>query len=150
MDMYIADTHFGHEQILKECRQQFKTVAEMDEFIINNINRKMTRKDTLYIIGDFSYRSKKSPIEYLKAIKPKKVLILGNHDAWVKNLTAEEKETYIVGGVYDVLSKRKNKIELCFCHYPMLDWNGSHHFGSSFAICGHIQKRTDFPQRCFL
>ena len=115
MDMYIADTHFGHEQILKECRQQFKTVAEMDEFIINNINRKMTRKDTLYIIGDFSYRSKKSPIEYLKAIKPKKVLILGNHDAWVKNLTTEEKETYIVGGVYDVLSKRKNKIELCFC-----------------------------------
>ena len=92
MDYYIADTHFGHEQILNECRPQFKTIDEMDEFIINNINKKMTKKDTLYIVGDFSYRSKKSPIEYLETIKPKKVLILGNHDEWFNKLTEEEKK----------------------------------------------------------
>ena len=91
MDYYIADTHFGHEQVLNECRPQFKTTQEMDKFIIDNINRKMTRNDTLYIIGDFSYRSKTPPTEYLEAIKPKKVLILGNHDEWFKKLTDEEK-----------------------------------------------------------
>lgn len=143
MDMFIADTHFGHTQILNECRPQFKTIEEMDEFIINNINRKMTRGDTLYIIGDFSYRSKKSPIEYLEAIKPKKVLILGNHDAWVKKLTKEEKEKHFPYGVYDMLCKKKNGIELHFHHYPRLDWNGSHYFGSSFAICGHIHQRKE-------
>ncbi len=143
MDYYIADTHFGHTQILEECRPQFKTIEEMDEYIINNINKKMTRNDTLYIVGDFSYRSKTPPIEYLQAIKPKKVLILGNHDSWVKKLTEDEKKKYIVGGVYDILTKKKNGIELHFCHYPMLDWNGSHYFGSSFAICGHIHQRKE-------
>lgn len=144
MDYYIADTHFGHEAILSECRPQFKSIDEMDKFIIDNINRKMTRKDTLYIIGDFSYRSKKSPLEYLEAIKPKKVLILGNHDEWVKKLTEEQKQKYFVDGViYDSLVRKKNKIELHFCHYPMLDWNGSHYFGHSFSICGHIHQRKE-------
>ena len=38
MDYYIADTHFGHEAILSECRPQFKSIDEMDKFIIDNIN----------------------------------------------------------------------------------------------------------------
>ncbi len=146
MDYYIADTHFGHEAILNECRPQFKTIQEMDKFIIDNINRKMTKKDTLYIIGDFSYRSKRSPNEYLEAIKPKKVLILGNHDEWFKKLSEEEKKKYFINDEkqgYNEYCTKKNKIELHFCHYPMLDWNGSHYFGHSFSICGHIHQRKE-------
>ena len=139
MDYYIADTHFGHSQILNECRSQFKSTQEMDKFIIDNINRKMTRNDTLYIIGDFSYRSKTPPTEYLKAIKPKKVLILGNHDSWYKKLTEEEKKKYLVDGVaHEELRTKKNSIELYLCHYPRLAWNRSHYFGTTFSICGHI------------
>ncbi|MBO5440785.1 MAG: metallophosphoesterase [Clostridia bacterium] len=143
MECYIADTHFGHTQILEECRPQFKTIEEMNETIINNINRKMTRNDTLYILGDFAYRSKTPPIEFLKAIKPKKVLILGNHDAWVKKLTDEEKKKYIIGGVHNELRIKKNGIELYLCHYPRLAWNRSHYFGTTFSICGHIHDRKD-------
>ena len=146
MDYYIADTHFGHEAILNECRPQFKTIQEMDKFIIDNINRKMTKKDTLYIIGDFSYRSKRPPLEYLEAIKPKKVLILGNHDEWFKKLSEEEKEKYFINDEkqgYNEYRTKKNSIELYFCHYPMLDWNGSHYFGHSFSICGHIHNRKE-------
>lgn len=146
MDYYIADTHFGHEQVLKECRPQFKTTQEMDKFIIDNINRKMTRNDTLYIIGDFSYRSKRSPIEYLEAIKPKKVLILGNHDEWFKKLSDEEKKKYFINDEkqgYNEYRTKKNSIELYYCHYPRLAWNRSHYFGTTFSICGHIHNRTD-------
>lgn len=146
MDMFIADTHFGHTQILKDSRPQFKSIEEMDNYIIDNINKKMTRNDTLYIVGDFSYRSKTSPIEYLKAIKPKKVLILGNHDEWFKKLTNEEKEKYLVNGKdksFNEFRLKKNSIELYFCHYPRLAWNRSHYFGTTFSICGHIHNRTD-------
>ena len=38
MDMFIADTHFGHAQILNECRQMFSSIEEMNEAIINNIS----------------------------------------------------------------------------------------------------------------
>ncbi len=145
MDYYIADTHFGHENIL-ECRPQFKTITEMDQFIIDNINRKMTRKDTLYIIGDFSYRSKTPPIEYLEAIKPKKVLILGNHDEWFNKLSETEKKKYFINDEkqgYNEYRVKKNKIELYLCHYPRLAWNRSHYFDTTFSICGHIHQRKD-------
>lgn len=144
MDYYIADTHFGHSNVLEECRTQFNSIEEMNEAIINNINKKMTRNDTLYIVGDFSFRSKTSPVEFLKAIKPKKVLICGNHDSWVKKLTEEEKKKYLVGGeVYSEYRVKKNGIELYFCHYPRLAWNRSHFFGTTFSICGHIHNRKE-------
>lgn len=146
MNYYIADTHFGHTQILQECRPQFKSIEEMNETIINNINKTMTRNDTLYILGDFAYRSKVSPIEYLKAIKPKKVLILGNHDEWFTKLSETEKKKYFINDEkqgYNEYRVKKNKIELYFCHYPRLAWNRSHYFGTTFSICGHIHNRTD-------
>ena len=43
MEMFIADTHFGHKNILEECRPQFHSVDEMNSVIIENINRKMRK-----------------------------------------------------------------------------------------------------------
>ncbi|MBQ7847849.1 MAG: metallophosphoesterase family protein [Clostridia bacterium] len=153
MDMYIADTHFGHENVLRQCRPQFSSIEEMNEAIIENINRKMKRSDTLYILGDFAFRSKRSPVEYLEAIKPKKLLILGNHDRdWLRHLNEEEVEKHFIG-VYPQFSLKKNGVELYFNHFPQLAWNRSHYFGQTFSICGHIHNARDtslaarlFPQ----
>ena len=41
MEMFIADPHFGHENILKECRPQFHSIEEMDRTLNDNINRKL-------------------------------------------------------------------------------------------------------------
>ena len=82
--------------------------------------------------------------QILEKLNGEKHLILGNHDEWVKKLTEEQKQKYFVDGIiYDSLMRKKNKIELHFCHYPMLDWNGSHYFGHSFSICGHIHQRKE-------
>lgn len=153
MDLFIADMHFGHENILRQCRSQFQTIEEMNAVIIENINRKMTKKDTLYILGDFAFRSKQSPLVYLEAIKPKKILIMGNHDSsWLKTLTKEEIARYFeqVLPQYEI---KKNKIELHLNHFPQLAWNRSHFFAQSFSICGHIHNARDstiaaqlFPQ----
>ncbi|MBQ3489979.1 MAG: metallophosphoesterase [Clostridia bacterium] len=153
MDMFIADTHFGHENVLKSCRPQFQSIEEMDRMIIENINHKMKRNDTLYIVGDFIFRSKKPAAEYLEAIKPKKILILGNHDKdWLKHLSEDEIKHYFVG-VFQQYEMKKNGIELHFNHFPQLAWNRSHYFAQSFSICGHIHNARDtsiaarlFPQ----
>lgn len=143
MDMYISDTHFGHENILEECRPQFKTIDEMDSFLIESINQKMKKTDTLYIVGDFSFRSKRPVVEYLEAINPQKVLILGNHDRdWLKKLSEAEIRQHFLG-IYPQYCTKKNKIELHFNHFPQLAWNRSHHFGGSFSICGHIHNARD-------
>lgn len=156
MDMYVSDTHFGHTNVLRQCRPQFSSVEEMNETIIKNINDRMKKSDTLYIVGDFAYRSKRPIVEYLEAIKPKKVLIVGNHDRdWLRHLDEEELGRQFVG-IYQQFSLKKNGIELHFNHYPQLAWNRSHYFGQSFSICGHIHNAGEsnlaarlFPQvRC--
>lgn len=153
MNLFISDTHFGHENILEECRPQFRSIEEMNETIIQNINRKMTRRDVLYIMGDFAFRSRVSPVEYLEAIKPKKVLLLGNHDKdWLRHLSDEDVARLFLG-VYQTHSMKKNGIELHLNHFPMLAWNRSHYFGYTFSICGHIHNAREtslaaslFPQ----
>ena len=34
MNYYIADTHFGHENVLKFDKRPFRSVDEMDEVLI--------------------------------------------------------------------------------------------------------------------
>lgn len=151
MEFYIADTHLGHENILKECRPQFESIEQMNATIIDNINRRTTRSDLLYIVGDFAFRSRTSPVEFLEAIKPKKILIVGNHDRdWLKRLTEEEKQRHFVG-IYDQYSIKRNGLELHFNHFPQLAWSRSHYFAQSLMICGHIHnaRNTTTAARLF-
>ncbi len=45
MNYYIADTHFGHNNILRLSNRPFNTVEEMDKVIIDNWNSRVTDND---------------------------------------------------------------------------------------------------------
>ena len=78
----IADTHFGHENIIKYCNRPFKTVNEMDEAMIKNWNETVTNKDVVIHLGDFGLGSKEYISSIVKRLNGKKILIMGNHDNW--------------------------------------------------------------------
>lgn len=81
---YIADTHFGHESILKLCKRPFSTVEEMNEAIVENWNARVKGNDKVYILGDMFYKAT-GVKDILTRLKGKKHLILGNHDAsWLE------------------------------------------------------------------
>jgi len=80
MTYFTADQHFGHANIIKLCNRPFSDVQEMDEALITNWNRRVTNGDTIYIIGDLFFRNSVPAEEYLKRLKGRKHLILGNHD----------------------------------------------------------------------
>lgn len=115
----------------------------------------MKKNDLLYICTSleiFSFAA--SPlIAYLQAIRPQKILIVGNHDrSWLKHLSEQEIKQHFLG-VYQQYFIKKNGIELHFNHFPQLAWNRSHYFAQSFSICGHIHNARDssiaaqlFPQ----
>ena len=81
MEVYFtSDLHFGHERIIALCERGFTGIEEMNETLIERWNKKVTDKDTVYILGDFAFRSATHAGTYLEQLKGKKHLIIGNHD----------------------------------------------------------------------
>jgi len=80
-DFFIADTHFGGENIIRYENRPFANAAEMDEKLIENWNRIVEKEDTVYVLGDFSdYADAKKEAEILGKLNGTKILVMGNHD----------------------------------------------------------------------
>lgn len=135
---YIADTHFGHANIMRHCNRPFSTVDEMDEVMIRNWNSVVNKNDDVYIIGDFCFKSGKNPAEYLKRLNGKKHLISGNHDGKVL------KDPY-VRSLFESIEKydeiEDNGRRVILFHYPIAEWNG--YFRNSYHVFGHIHNKED-------
>lgn len=76
----FSDPHFGHDAIINFERNEFKTTADHDEFILNVINKRIQNGDTLVCLGDLGYKDIWK--NCISRIKPgvRKILIRGNHD----------------------------------------------------------------------
>ena len=49
MIYFTADTHFGHENVIRFCRRPYATAAEMDEALVENWNSRVKGNDTVFI-----------------------------------------------------------------------------------------------------
>ena len=79
--MLSSDFHFGHKSILK-YRPQFKTIEQHDNAILTEMS-KLTKRDVLYVLGDFLFDCDNFEW-YLTQISkmPLRIkLVLGNHDS---------------------------------------------------------------------
>ena len=135
---FTADLHLGHANIIKHCDRPFSSADEMDEHLVSAWNSRVRPSDSVYIIGDFIFRSIKSPEEYLKRLNGKKHLILGNHDInWIKKVDLTK---YLATAErFAEFSDGQHKITLC--HYPMMSWNNI--AKGSYMIHGHIHNKRD-------
>lgn len=75
-----ADTHFGHELILKLENRPFTDTDIMNKELIKNWNSVVTPKDTVFHLGDVSFENKEKTTEIISKLNGKKILICGNHD----------------------------------------------------------------------
>lgn len=75
----ISDQHFCHQNIINYTRNNFKSIDEMNEHIINSHNQTISNDDIVIFLGDFSF---KNPYikEVLGRLNGHKYLLLGNHD----------------------------------------------------------------------
>ena len=141
MIFFTSDLHFGHANIIKHCNRPFKNVDEMDDYLIARWNERVTNDDTVHILGDFIFRSKRPPEEYLSVLKGTKHLVVGNHDkAWMKKVNLSEWFESVEMMRYMTNGQHK----LTLCHYPMMSWPFSNHGG--YRVYGHIHNdsRMDY------
>lgn len=79
---FIADLHFGHKKIIefeKEHRP-FATIEEHNEELIKRWNEKVTKNDSVWVLGDFCFG--KQNLEIADRLNGTKRLVMGNHDMY--------------------------------------------------------------------
>ncbi len=150
---FTADLHLGHGNIIKYCRRPHlspeeslrakedsrggwkvsrETVLRHDAALIEAINERVGKGDTLWILGDFSL----SPIEEAKAYRDRILcrtvnFVRGNHDLPSYEVLFDQ--------VLDqgMIKHRGRKIWLN--HYPMRSWDKAFH--GSWHLYGHVHGR---------
>jgi calcineurin-like phosphoesterase family protein len=135
---FSADFHLGHTNIIKYCNRPFSSTEEMDKTIIENINKKVSPKDILYVIGDFAWWgcTAKQLQDYRASINCKNIyLIIGNHDLPIldKLQSLFVKTEHMLEIQVQIPENSKQRIVMC--HYAMRVWNQSHR--RSWCLGGH-------------
>lgn len=147
MDWFTADTHFGHNNIIRYSNRPFTSVEEMDDVIINNINNLVQPGDTLWFLGDFCF-GPRDPERFYRVAESYRnriecnniILIWGNHDP---NRFAHKREERDSAGKFRRLFKDDYDLKqttvmgqkIVLCHYAMRVWDKSHH--GAWHLYGH-------------
>lgn len=141
MMFFTSDLHLGHANILKFCHRPYNSVKEMDDDIIEKWNSVVNEKDTVYIIGDFSF---KDPVIYLPRLKGKKRLITGGHDYKWKRRFREFDHVDKMEIIH--IQHPKNTMVLSHCCFRVWErshYNSWHLFGHSHGTLPPIGKSWD-------
>lgn len=137
MIYFTSDLHLNHRAVIRMCERPFGSVEEMDQVLIENINSRIKKNDTLYLLGDITNKGTvASANELISQIKCKNlILVVGNHDKKYDERLFKEvhKLTEIHVGV------RGTNYSITLCHFPMLSWPKSRH--GSIHLHGHIHSR---------
>lgn len=78
---FIADTHFGEDNIRRYENRPFSSSKEMDEALILNWNSAVSENDEVFMLGDFGADGRENDV--LSRLNGRKLLLKGNHD--IKN-----------------------------------------------------------------
>lgn len=119
MKWVTSDTHFGHEKIIGFCNRPFKSVAEMNEAMVDTWNAIVKPGHDVYHLGDFSFEKDPAPI--FSRLNGQKHLIVGNHDANRKAVMGLP-----WASVHYIKTLRWAGGRAVMCHFPMESWEGMH------------------------
>lgn len=137
MIWFTSDLHLGHANIIPACMRPFRDVDEMNETLIWNFNAVVRRDDTVYILGDLSFKVGAENVPGLVArLNGKKILIRGNHDK------------RSCDGLYDHAADFERVtvegMDLSLMHYPMLSWPGRRR--GAVQLHGHIHADATYNE----
>jgi len=150
----ISDTHYGHKNICRGVTawrlpdgsiplsqtRDFKTIEQMNESIVNNINSVVGQDDVLIHLGDWSFGG----FENVKIFRDRIVcqeihLILGNHDHHIENNRGDCQELFASVNHYTKLMYKFGTFVLM--HYPMASWDGLNK--GHVHLHGHVHLPTN-------
>lgn len=141
MIYFTSDLHLNHKAIIWMMNRPFKNVEEMNETLIKNINETVKPSDTLYVLGDLSYRGKKSDVEdMVRKIRCRNIILCkGNHDRRYDESIFKELTDY---KEICVNTNGTNNRLVTLMHYPIEDWKNRKH--GSIHLHGHVHSNGSY------
>lgn len=146
MRFYISDCHFSHKNMLTRMdKRAFPNVEEMDNYMINQWNKKVRKCDDVIILGDFSYATPENTNDILQRLNGNKYLIRGNHDRYIND---RRFDNTLFGWVKDYAEMQDNKRKVILCHYPVFCYNGQYRklkdsSPATYMLFGHVHNSHD-------
>jgi calcineurin-like phosphoesterase family protein len=131
--MFTADTHFGHDNIIKFCNRPFRDGNHMDEVLMEQWNKAVDEDQVVFHLGDFSFKGRRNIPTLLERLNGSIVLIQGNHD--------RPKDLKHFKNVHDLAEVEIEGQRIIMCHYAMKVWN--HSFRGSWMLHGHSHGTLD-------
>ncbi len=136
MIFLTSDEHFNHDNIRAYCQRPFPDTASMDEALIAAHNARVTSRDVVYHLGDFTLGGPKEAARYFARLNGHIHILPGSHDQrWFKDARCE----YYSQSGYKVVREPpivelslpehrvgSHALVVVLCHYPMARWNASH------------------------
>ena len=145
-NLYISDCHFFHDGINRFMdKRGFAGYKEMNEYMIQKWNNKVTPRDHVYVLGDFSIAKGEKTNEILKKLNGKLHLIIGNHDKFLEDKSFD-KERFLSIDPYKEI--RDNKKVIILSHYPVFCYKGQYRRDEdgnpmTYMLYGHVHNTHD-------
>lgn len=125
---FTSDEHLGHFNVIKYNNRPWKSLAEMNQGLIDNFNSKVSNSSNNVTIhcGDFCWSRTYEDAyrNYIRHLNGKHVFLMGSHDTWLKGERHHEMWEGRIGDQVVVA-----------CHYAMRVWPKSHY--GSWMVYGH-------------
>lgn len=149
MIYFSSDLHFNHNKDFLYSPRNFDSVESMNMTIVNNWNSIVKDEDEVYILGDLMLGNNDAGISFLRLLKGKLHIIIGNHD------TEPRIELYkTLGNVVEVCYATQLKYKKAYfflCHYPTCVGNFDDN-KKVWCLCGHSHtqdKFIDMDKKCY-
>lgn len=119
---FTADTHCGHDNIIRYCNRPFSGPDEMLEVMVERANAVLRKGDVLYHLGDVAWSTFKWE-DYFHRLNTQEIhLIMGNHDDPKKARAAKW-----LRSVADIKMIHVGSYHVAMCHYAMKSWPSRSH-----------------------
>lgn len=128
-----ADTHFGDAAAIARFARPYEDVRHMDESLLEEINRRVGRRDVLLHLGDVfgeldwtDRPARRGATALLDRIRCRRVvLVRGNQDPGRRSF---ERRFHAVHDLLDFRTAdphdRTRTLRVTCCHYPLRQWRG--------------------------
>ena len=86
MIWFTSDLHFHHNNVIKHCDRPFSSKEEMTEALIENWNKRVKKREEVWVLGDFSFAGIERTREIVKRLNGDIRIVRGNHDKPARQL----------------------------------------------------------------